>query len=218
MSSVNEDYITSYIRDITPQRTGQLKILEDYARENNVPIIEPEVGQLIKVLLKLHKPKEILEVGTAIGYSALLMGQNLEGDWSITTMERNPQMIEKARENFRESGLEDRIRIIEGDARETFPHLTKKYDFIFLDAAKGQYMEFLGYAKDLLKPGGLIVSDNVLYKGMVASDDLVVRRKRTIVNRLREFLEYISNMQGYTSSVLPLGDGVALTYKEENLI
>ena len=218
MSSVNEDYITSYIRDITPQRTGQLKILEDYARENNVPIIEPEVGQLIKVLLKLHKPKEILEVGTAIGYSALLMGQNLEGDWSITTMERNPQMIEKARENFRESGLEDRIRIIEGDAKETFPHLTKKYDFIFLDAAKGQYMEFLGYAKDLLKPGGLIVSDNVLYKGMVASDDLVVRRKRTIVNRLREFLEYISNMQGYTSSVLPLGDGVALTYKEENLI
>ena len=218
MSSVNEDYITSYIRDITPQRTGQLKILEDYARENNVPIIEPEVGQLIKVLLKLHKPKEILEVGTAIGYSALLMGQNLEGDWSITTMERNPQMIEKARENFRESGLEDRIRIIEGDARKTFPHLTKKYDFIFLDAAKGQYMEFLGYAKDLLKPGGLIVSDNVLYKGMVASDDLVVRRKRTIVNRLREFLEYISNMQGYTSSVLPLGDGVALTYKEENLI
>jgi len=218
MSSVNEDYITSYIRDITPQRTGQLKILEDYARENNVPIIEPEVGQLIKVLLKLHKPKEILEVGTAIGYSALLMAQNLEGDWSITTMERNPQMIEKARENFRKSGLEDRIRIIEGDARETFPHLTKKYDFIFLDAAKGQYMEFLGYAKDLLKPGGLIVSDNVLYKGMVASDDLVVRRKRTIVNRLREFLEYISNMQGYTSSVLPLGDGVALTYKEENLI
>jgi predicted O-methyltransferase YrrM len=218
MSSVNEDYITSYIRDITPQRTGQLKILEDYARENNVPIIEPEVGQLIKVLLKLHKPKEILEVGTAIGYSALLMGQNLEGDWSITTMERNPQMIEKARENFRESGLEDRIRIIEGDARETFPHLTKKYDFIFLDAAKGQYMEFLGYAKDLLKPGGLIVSDNVLYKGMVASDDLVVRRKRTIVNRLREFLEYINNMKGYTSSVLPLGDGVALTYKEENLI
>jgi predicted O-methyltransferase YrrM len=218
MSSVNEDYITSYIRDITPQRTGQLKILEDYARENNVPIIEPEVGQLIKVLLKLHKPKEILEVGTAIGYSALLMAHSLQGDWSITTMERNPQMIEKARENFRESGLEDRIRIIEGDARETFPHLTKKYDFIFLDAAKGQYMEFLGYAKDLLKPGGLIVSDNVLYKGMVASDDLVVRRKRTIVNRLREFLEYISNMQGYTSSVLPLGDGVALTYKEENLI
>jgi len=218
MSSVNEDYITSYIRDITPQRTGQLKILEDYARENNVPIIEPEVGQLIKVLLKLHKPKEILEVGTAIGYSALLMAQNLEGDWSITTMERNPQMIEKARENFRKSGLEDRIRIIEGDARKTFPHLTKKYDFIFLDAAKGQYMEFLGYAKDLLKPGGLIVSDNVLYKGMVASDDLVVRRKRTIVNRLREFLEYINNMQGYISSVLPLGDGVALTYKEENLI
>src|SRR5690554_5351269 len=111
MSSVNEDYITSYIRDITPQRTGQLKIMEDYARENNVPIIEPEVGQLIKVLLRLHKPKEVLEVGTAIGYSALLMAENLEGDWSITTMERNPQMIERARENFKESGLEDRIRI-----------------------------------------------------------------------------------------------------------
>jgi len=215
MSSVNEDYITSYIREITPQRTGLLRELEAYARENNVPIVEPEVGQLLTVLLKLHKPREILEVGTAIGYSALLMAHSLQGDWSITTMERNPQMIARARDNFKESDFEDRIRIIEGDARETFPHLTKEYDLIFLDAAKGQYMEFLGYAKDLLKPGGLIVSDNVLYKGMVASDDLVVRRKRTIVNRLREFLDYINNMQGYTSSVLPLGDGVALTYKEE---
>ncbi|WP_422487215.1 O-methyltransferase [Gudongella sp. DL1XJH-153] len=215
MSSVNEDYITSYIRDIVPEKCGQLKMMEDYAHQNNVPIIEPEVGQLISVLLKLHKPKEILEVGTAIGYSALLMAQNLHGNWNITTMEKNPEMIEKALEYFQESPYGDRIRIIEGDARETFPHLTKKYDFIFLDAAKGQYMEFLRFAMDLLEPGGLIVSDNVLYKGMVASDKLVVRRKRTIVNRLREFLEHINNMQGYTSSVLPLGDGVALTFKED---
>ncbi len=215
MSSVNEDYITNYIRDIVPEKSGQLKLMEEYAHENNVPIIEPEVGQLITVLLKLHRPVDILEVGTAIGYSALLMAQTLKGDWNITTMERNPEMIEMALENFQASPYSDRIKIIEGDARETFPHLTKKYDFIFLDAAKGQYMEFLHYAMDLLKPGGLIVSDNVLYKGMVASDQLVVRRKRTIVNRLREFLEHINKMEGYTSSVLPLGDGVALTFKED---
>ncbi|MGM0396693.1 MAG: O-methyltransferase [Bacillota bacterium] len=215
MGSVNEDYITSYIREIIPERKDQLKRMEDYAKEHNVPIIEPEVGQLITLLLKLHKPKEILEVGTAIGYSALLMAESLYGDWSITTMERNQEMTAQATKNFSESPLGDRIRIIEGDALDTFPHLTKKYDFIFLDAAKGQYMEFLHYAKELLKPGGLIVSDNVLYKGMVASDKLVVRRKRTIVNRLREYLEYINNMEGYTSSVLPLGDGVALTYKED---
>lgn len=215
MGSVNEDYITSYIREITPERTGLLKEMEDYARDNNVPIVEPEVAQLLKVLLGLHKPREILEVGTAIGYSALFMAESLQGDFHITTMERNPQMIKKAEENLERSQMGGRIRIIEGDALLNLPHLTKKYDFIFLDAAKGQYMEFLSYAKDLLVPGGLIVSDNVLYKGMVASDHLVVRRKRTIVNRLREYLEYINHMEGYTSSVLPLGDGVALTYKED---
>lgn len=217
MSSVNEEYITKYIRDIVPKKEGLLKDLEDYAKEYNVPIIEPEVGQLLTFLLKLYKPKEILEVGTAIGYSALLMANSLEGQWSITTMERNPQMILQATKNFQESPYGENIRIIQGDARENFPHLTKTYDLIFLDAAKGQYIEFFHYSMDLLKPGGIIVSDNVLYKGMVASDDLIVRRKRTIVNRLREYLEYINNLEGYTSSVLPLGDGVALTYKEDSI-
>ena len=217
MSSINKEYITTYIRDIIPERKGQLKELENYAKQLNIPIVEPEVGQLLIFLLKLHKPKEILEVGTAIGYSALLMAESLQGQCNITTMERNPEMIVQATENFKQSLYDKKINIIQGDARENFPYLTKAYDMIFLDAAKGQYMEFLEYSMDLLKPGGIIVSDNVLYKGMVASDDLVVRRKRTIVNRLREYLEYINNIDGYTSTVLPLGDGVALTYKEDSI-
>lgn len=217
MSSINKEYITKYIRDIIPERKGQLKELENYAKQLNIPIVEPEVGQLLIFLLKLHKPKEILEVGTAIGYSALLMAESLQGQCNITTMERNPEMIVQATENFKQSLYDKKINIIQGDARENFPYLTKAYDMIFLDAAKGQYMEFLEYSMDLLKPGGIIVSDNVLYKGMVASDDLVVRRKRTIVNRLREYLEYINNIDGYTSTVLPLGDGVALTYKEDSI-
>lgn len=214
MTHINEDYITSYIRELTPPRSGLLQELERYAQENRVPIVQPEVGQLLRTLLRLQKPSSILEVGTAIGYSAILMGESLDDDWNITTLERNLDIISLAQINIDRAGYSDRIRIIPGDALETFPHLTKKYDFIFLDASKGHYLEFFNYSAELLKPGGLIVSDNVLYQGMVAEDSLVKRRKRTIVNRLREYLEHINSIEGYVSSIIPIGDGVALTYKE----
>lgn len=216
MTHINEDYITSYIRELTPKSSPLLQELESYAKEHHVPIVQPEVGQLLRTLLKIHKPASILEVGTAIGYSAILMGECLSGKWTITSLERNQEIIPAALENIERADYEDRIKIIPGDALETFPHLTSTYDFIFLDAAKGHYMEFFDYASALLKPGGIIVSDNVLYKGMVAEDSLVKRRKRTIVNRLREYLERINNLEGYISSVIPIGDGVAITCKEAN--
>ena len=217
MASINEDYITDYIRELTPRRSELLTSLEEYARKENVPIVEPEVAQLIRTLVTMNKPRNILEVGTAIGYSAILMGESLRGDWHITTLERSPKMIDLALENIKRAGYEDRIKVIEGDARETFPHLSSKYDFIFIDAAKGHYLEFFSYAAELLNPGGIILSDNVLYRGMVATDDLVVRRQRTIVNRLREYLNHINSIDGFTSAVIPLGDGVAITYKEADL-
>lgn len=218
LTNINEEYIEKYIRSILPKSNSYLEIMEDYARENHVPIIEPEVGQLLKVLLKSQKPENILEVGTAIGYSSIVMAEATDGKCEITTIERRADMVELALENINKTPYRNRIKILEGDAIDILPNLEEKYDFIFLDAAKGQYLEFFNYCIEYLKPGGMIVSDNVLFKGMVASDALVIRRKKTIVKRLRTFLEYINNLEGYTSCVMPLGDGVALTYKEESYI
>lgn len=214
MASINEEYITQYIRELTPRRSELLSQLEEYANRENVPIVEPEVAQLIKTLITINKPRSVLEVGTAIGYSAILMGEAMKGDWHITTLERDQKMIDLALDNIQKAGFSDKIKVIEGDARETFPHLSSNYDFIFIDAAKGHYLEFFNYAANLLNPGGIILSDNVLYKGMVATDKLVVRRKRTIVNRLREYLNHINSIEGFTSAVIPIGDGVAITYKD----
>jgi predicted O-methyltransferase YrrM len=215
LTNINEEYIEDYIRSIIPSNKEYLVEIEKYAHENHVPIIEPEVAQLIKVLLKKNKPKKILEVGTAIGYSALIMAESTSEDTIITTIERNEEMISLANENIKKTPFKDRINIILGDAQDILPQLSDTYDFIFLDGAKGQYLEFFKYCSKYLNPGGIIMSDNVLFKGMVASDELVIRRKKTIVKRLREFLEYINNIEGFVSCVIPIGDGVALTYKED---
>ena len=214
MSNINEEYIEDYIRNILPDNKPYLRDLEIYAENNHVPIVEKEVAQLLKVLLKIHKPKKILEIGTAIGYSALIMAEATENT-EITTIEKMPNMVELAKKNINSTIYKDRITIIEGEAEKILPDLEEKYDFIFLDAAKGQYIQFFNYCMELLEPEGLIVSDNVLFRGMVASDKLVIRRKKTIVKRLRKYLKYINEIEGYISSIIPIGDGVALTYREE---
>lgn len=214
LTHINEEYIEDYIRSILPKNNEQLQIMEEYAKENHVPIVEPEVAQLLKVLLKTNNPKNILELGTAIGYSALIMAEATKG-CQITSIERRADMIKLAEENIGKTKYKDRIKILEGDAEDVLPTLEEKYDFIFLDAAKGQYMEFFNQCIRVLEPGGTIVSDNVLFKGMVATDTLVIRRKKTIVKRLRQFLEHINQIEGYTSCVIPIGDGVAITHREE---
>ncbi len=214
MKSINEEYIEDYIRGLLPAREDYLKDLEAYAEVNHVPIVEPEVAQLLRVLIRVHKPKKILEIGTAIGYSALVMAATGGENCHITTIERRPDMIEKAEKNIGKTPYKDRIKILEGDAEEVLLSLEERYDFIFLDAAKGQYMDFFNKALKLLDKNGLIVSDNVLYKGMVATDELVIRRKKTIVKRLRAFLKYINEIEGVTSSIIPIGDGLALTYRD----
>ncbi|HSH35128.1 O-methyltransferase [Schnuerera sp.] len=215
MNHINEEYIEEYIRTIIPEHKGYLKEMEDYARDNHIPIVEREVAQLLKVLLKISKPKNILEIGTAIGYSALIMGGSTEEDCNITTIERRLDMVELAEENIKKTKYKNRIKILYGEANEILPTLKGKFDFIFLDAAKGQYLDFFNYCIDLLESKGIIMSDNVLFRGMVASDKLVIRRKKTIVKRLREYLKYINHLEGYESSIIPIGDGVALTYREE---
>ncbi len=213
-SNINEDFIVEYIRSLTPKREGILEELEEYVSEHFVPIVEPEVAQLLRVILKLKNPKEILEVGTAIGYSSIVMASTLDS-CKITTIERREDMIELAKENIEKAKMSDRIKIISGDAEEVLDEIEGKYDLIFMDAAKGQYISFFEKAKKLLNENGLIISDNVLFKGMVASDELVIRRKKTIVKRLRSYLEYINDIEGFTSCIIPIGDGVALTFREE---
>ncbi len=215
MTHINEEYIEEYIRSILPESLGCLKELELYAEENHVPIIEKEVAQLLKVLLKVYRPKNILELGTAIGYSALVMASSTDEECKITTVERRLDMVDMANKNIDDTEYKERIKILYGEAEEILPTLDEKFDFIFLDAAKGQYLEFFNSCIKLLDNKGIIMSDNVLFKGMVASDKLVIRRKKTIVKRLREYLEYINHLEGYTSCVIPIGDGVALTYREE---
>lgn len=214
MSNINEQYIEEYIRSILPKNNNYLQSMEEYAIANHIPVIEPESAQFLKVQLKLHKPKDILEIGTAIGYSALIMAGALEGKCNITTIERRHDMVELASKYIQQSPYNDNIKILHGEAEDILSNLTQDFDLIFIDAAKGQYLEFFNKSIKHLKPGGMIISDNVLFKGMVASDDLIIRRKKTIVKRLRTFLKYINEIDGYTSCVIPIGDGIALTYRE----
>ena len=215
MGNINKSYIEDYIRELLPSNGKLLSSMEEYALENNVPIVHPEVAQFLKVLIRMNKPKRILEVGTAIGYSALVMASCMDGG-KILTIERNADIINVANENISKSNYKDNIEIIEGDAEEVLNSLEGKFDFIFLDAAKGHYKDFFSIFIEKLNPGGIVVSDNILFKGMIATDDLVVRRKKTIVKRMRDYLEFISSEESLETTVIPIGDGVAISYKKED--
>lgn len=216
MSNIVNESVESYVRESLKRSEGLMLDMEAYAQEHSVPIVQKEVAQLINVLLKLQKPKNILEVGTAIGYSAILMAKSSGDSCTVTTIERNPIMAEQARENIEKAGLQGSIRVIEDDAIDALKLIDGEYDLIFMDAAKGQYMQFYDMVIDKLKVGGLLISDNILYKGMVASDEFAVRRKKTIIKRMRSYIDYICSADYIETSVIPIGDGVALSYKLSN--
>jgi len=209
--SINYDYIIRYLRDLLPKRQGQVGELEQFAKKYEVPISQPETMKLLEVLIRLGRVESVLEVGCAIGYSAINFCH--AGAKKVDTVELSPDAARVARENFKQAGLSHCITLYEGDAKEILPTLEGQYDMIFMDAAKAQYQEFFPHCMRLLRVGGLLVSDNVLYKGMTATDELVQRRKITIVKRLRQYLTRISSMEELETSVLPIGDGVALSYK-----
>lgn len=205
------DYILSLDKDSSPLvRTIEQEAIRDY-----VPIIRKESQSLLRVLLKIKKPGQVLEVGTAIGFSAILMGECLPEDSHLTTIEKYEKRIPIAKENFKRAGMEDKITLIEGDAVEVLKGLEGPYDFIFMDAAKGQYIHFLPEVLRLLAPGGILVSDNVLQDGdVVESRYAVVRRNRTIHSRMRDYLWILKHMEGLETMVLPIGDGMTVSVKE----
>jgi len=206
-------YITEYLRKEIPEHTGILKELEEYANVHQVPIVQPETAQLLSVLCAVKRPLRILEVGCAIGYSAILMSEFLEKGGTITTLEWDADTAEIARENIKKAGLSDVINVICNDAKEVIPTLTAEYDIIFLDGPKAHYIYMLNDCIRLLKKGGLLIADNVLYKGMTADDEHVIRRKITIVKRLRRFISAQMQRSELRTVVLPLGDGVTVGVK-----
>jgi predicted O-methyltransferase YrrM len=209
------DFINDYIRSVIKRDEGILLELREYSQRSKIPIVQPETARLLEVLCCIAKPQRILEIGTALGYSALLMAFALQmvNESSIDTIDISEDMTENAKNNIRRAGFDNVISVITGDALEVLACLEKKYDFIFLDASKGHYLELLPDMLRLLNVGGILVSDNVLYKGMVASDNLVVKRKNTIVRRMREYLDAICSSQVLYTSIIPIGDGVAISYK-----
>lgn len=191
-----------------------LEEIEKNALEARIPVIRKSTQSLLKFLLNLLRPERILEVGTAVGFSALLMNEYGPQGCHITTIEKDTARIGAARENFRRTGREGRITLLEGDALEILRDLAGSYDMIFMDAAKGQYIHFFPEVLRLLAPGGLLVSDNVLQDGdIIQSRFAVTRRNRTIHARMREYLYQLKHHPDLESVVLPSGDGVALSVK-----
>lgn len=214
MNYVTDDYINSYLRTIQPHYDGVLGEIEKESRDAQVPVIPHETARLLSVLLTMKKPKNILEVGTAVAFSSGLMSRYLQDGGTITTIDRYELMLKDARKNIARMGLEDTIKILEGDAADILPTLTGPYDIIFLDAAKGQYSAFLPHCLRLLPVGGLLIVDDVLQGGDIAKTRFSVpRRQRTIHKRLRNFLWDISHNDALESSIVPIGDGLAVCVK-----
>ena len=209
-----EERMRTFINSLDRGNTPFLEELEKTALEAEVPVIRREMQSFIKTLLALQKPEKILEVGTAVGFSTLLMCEYGPENLHITTIENYEKRIPLARENFRRAGREEQITLMIGDAGRILGELSGTYDMIFMDAAKGQYIHWLEDVLRLLKPGGILLSDNVLQEGeLIQSHYLVERRDRTIYKRMREYLYVLKHDTRIITSILPLGDGAALSVK-----
>ena len=216
-----DERMSAFIDSLDSGNPAWLNEIEKYALDTQVPIIRRSMQSLLKFLLTYTKPKSILEVGTAIGFSALLMSEYAPEDCHITTIEKYEKRIPIAQANFKRAGKEKEITLIPGDATEVLKTLEDSYDFLFMDAAKGQYINFLPDILRLLSPGGLLISDNVLQDGdIIESRFAVTRRNRTIHARMREYLYELKHHPELETVILPVGDGVTLSTKavrdEEN--
>ena len=209
-----DERMVTYINSLDTGSGQFLDQLELQAKKDRVPIIRREMQSFLKVLLQIKKPAKILEVGTAVGFSALLMAKYTSEDTRIVTIEKYEKRIPVAKANFRAAGMDHRITLLEGDALEILREMEDSFDFIFMDAAKGQYIHFYPEVMRLLAPEGILVSDNVLQEGdLIESHFAVERRNRTIYKRMREYLYVLKHDERLETSILPVGDGAAVSYK-----
>ncbi len=209
-----DERITSFLNSLNRDEKGIIQTIEQEALDNEVPIIRRETKEWLKTMLLIKKPLRVLEVGTAVGFSAIYMTQYLPENAHVTTIEKWEPRIKQAKINFMRSGTSNQITLLEGDAADILRNLDATFDFIFMDAAKGQYIHFLPDVVRLLAPEGILISDNVLQDGeLIDSKYVVNRRNRTIHSRMREYLYALKHHDLLETSILPLGDGVALSVK-----
>ena len=208
-----DNRITEYLHSLETSRGELLDTIEKKAIEDGVPIIRSETAALLRTLTAALRPENILEIGTAVGYSALQMCQVMPANCHITTIEKYEKRIPEAKENFRKAGEESRITFLEGDADMWLKELKgKQFDLVFMDAAKGQYLNWLPLLLDLMPVGAVLISDNVLQDGdVVQSRFAVQRRNRTIHSRMREYLYELKHMEEFETAVIPIGDGVTIS-------
>lgn len=212
-----EERLVTYLDSLCWQLPKKLQETEIKAKEDGVPIIRRSMQSLLAFLIRLQKPQKVLEIGTAVGFSAMLMCEELSEQATIDTIEKVPARIRDAKQNFASYERKDQIRLLEGDAAAVLQELAeqhKQYDFAFMDAAKGQYMAFLQSVEKMLPAGAMLVTDNVLQEGeIIQSRYAINRRDRTIHGRMREYLHYLTHSPMWDSVILPVGDGVAISVK-----
>ena len=205
--------VLEYLDIISPVNSQTVEEIRSVAKENYIPIIKRDTENLLKFVLKMHNPKSILEIGCAVGYSAIIMLENSDAD--IVTVEKMPERVEEAKKNIKYANLEDRAKIIEGDAGEILERLVnenKKFDFIFMDAAKAQYITWLPTVKALLKDKGIIFSDNCLQEGDLLESSFAIRKRdKTIHKRMRDYIYLLLHDEDLESWIFSIGDGVLLS-------
>ena len=205
--------VLEYLDIISPVNSQTVEEIRSVAKENYIPIIKRDTENLLKFVLKMQNPKSILEIGCAVGYSAIIMLENSDAD--IVTVEKMPERVEEAKKNIKYANLEDRAKIIEGDAGEILERLVnenKKFDFIFMDAAKAQYITWLPTVKALLKDKGIIFSDNCLQEGDLLESSFAIRKRdKTIHKRMREYIYLLLHDETLESWIFSIGDGVLLS-------
>lgn len=210
------DRIVSYIHSLETSNSEILQQIEQRAIEDNVPIIRKEMESFLRVMLTIKRPLNVLELGCAIGYSAILMSEYLPEGGHITTIENYDKRIIQAKENIKLADAEDRITLLEGDAMERMAELTSdSFDFVFMDAAKAQYINFLPEVLRLMKKDAILIADNVLQDGdIIESRYGIVRRNRTIHSRMREYMYEVKHMDGLETTIIPIGDGITMSVKK----
>jgi predicted O-methyltransferase YrrM len=213
MSNIVNPHVENYIRSLVPNDEAYFQELEAYAEEHHVPIIHREVKNLLAFVVQSTEAKSVLEIGTAIGYSASVFARAMNKEGRLVTIERREDYHEMAKNNIKKLNYKTSFDLLFGDAMEVLDEINEKFDIIFLDAAKGHYQVFFEKCQNLLNDKGVIISDNVLYKGMIATDEYVIRRKKTIVKRMRNYLDDLFENPLYTTTLLPMSDGIALSYK-----
>ncbi|MGG5254951.1 O-methyltransferase [Neobacillus sp. SM06] len=211
---MQNEKLHSYIESLIPKRDPLLDEMEQYAKAQNVPIMELAGIEAMLQILRVQNPKAILEVGTAIGYSALRIAAAVSTA-KVVTIERDPERIETAKQFFKRSGKEDQVLLIEGDALETAEQVESfgPYDVIFIDAAKGQYKKFFQLYEPFLRSEGLIITDNVLFKGLVCEPEIESKRTKNLVKKIDEYNRWLMQHPDYVTTILPVGDGVAISKK-----